>query len=553
MLLIAADHTARGKLAVGSDPHGRRGPLHPARPAPDLPRRPGVDGVLASADVLEELALLGALDGRLAVGTMNRGGIAGARWELDDRLTAYDAEHVVVLGLDGGKTLLRIDPTDPGVAAHPGAGRPRRHRSSPTRASWPWSSRFRTARAPTEGSSSTRPRTRSSAPSRSPAASGSSSAHTWLKVPATADPARVAAATTCPILLLGGDAGRTHERVFGAWERALAVPNIRGLVPGRALLYPRGAQRSRGRRRAAPLVHPSESHPVEETAVSNHHRAGTLSSADTLVTVTPEQAGWTYCGLEVFDLGTVAPVSRVLDGDRGRARAPVGARRRRHRRRRAAHALQGGTASSTRSRTGSTCRSASEVTLSAAPGEVALCTARATERHPVHVTAAADVPVEVRGGGRASRQVTNIATPDSFTGADRINVCEVLTPGGNVSSWPPHRHDGIGDCAPTNEEIYYFRMGRLDAPHGHPHGQGLFRVYTVDGSSDETVTVSTATCTSSARATTARRPPSRSTRCTSSTCSPARARSAPWPSATTPTTTGSARPGTTRGRTRGCR
>lgn len=58
-----------------------------------------------------------------------------------------------------------------------------------------------------------------------------------------------------------------------------------------------------------------------------------------------------------------------------------------------------------------------------------------------------------------------------------------------MSSWPPHRHDGIGDCAPNNEEIYYFRMGRLHEPHGHPHGQGLFRVYTVDGSSDETVTV----------------------------------------------------------------
>ena len=131
----------------------------------------------------------------------------------------------------------------------------------------------------------------------------------------------------------------------------------------------------------------------------------------------------------------------------------------------------------------------STVTISGAAGEVALCTARATERFPLCVTPAQDVSVEVRGGGRASRQVTNIATPDSFTGADRINVCEVLTPGGNVSSWPPHRHDGIGDCEPTNEEIYYFRMGRLDGPHGHPHGQGLFRVYTVDGSSDETVTV----------------------------------------------------------------
>jgi 5-deoxy-glucuronate isomerase len=99
------------------------------------------------------------------------------------------------------------------------------------------------------------------------------------------------------------------------------------------------------------------------------------------------------------------------------------------------------------------------------------------------------VSVEVRGGGRATRQVTNIATPDSFAGADRINVCEVITPGGNWSSWPPHRHDGIGDCPTTNEEIYYFRIGKEESLHGDPEGTGLFRVYTVDGGVDETVTI----------------------------------------------------------------
>lgn len=222
--------------------------------------------------------------------------------------------------------------------------------------------------------------------------------------------------------------------------------------------------------------------------MSNHHRAGTLAAADTLVTVAPEQAGWAYCGLEVFDLGAVTPVSRILEGTEG-VLVPLSARD--------VQVIVDGEAHTLRGRAGVFDAVSdwiylplgAEVTISADSGEVALCTALATERHPVRVTDAADVPVEVRGGGRASRQVTNIATPDSFTGAHRINVCEVLTPGGNVSSWPPHRHDGIGDCTPTNEEIYYFRMGRLDGPHGHPHGQGLFRVYTVDGSSDETVTV----------------------------------------------------------------
>ncbi|MEO5610467.1 MAG: deoxyribose-phosphate aldolase [Ornithinibacter sp.] len=256
MLLLAADHTARGKLAIGSDPMAasdRRSLLERLLTGLADPR---VDGVLGSADVLEELALLGALDGRLAIGTMNRGGIAGALWELDDRVTAYDVEHVVSLGLDGGKTLLRIEATDPGVprtletvaritSALADAGTMALIEPLPYR------------RRPDGGveldpSEDALIRTVAIA-----GGLGSSSAHTWLKVPATADPARVAATTTCPILLLGGDAGREHDRVFAGWERALQVHNIRGLVPGRALLYPEVLSVREAVDRAATLVHPS--------------------------------------------------------------------------------------------------------------------------------------------------------------------------------------------------------------------------------------------------------------------------------------------------------
>lgn len=265
MLLLAADHTSRGKLAIGSDP------LAAADRHSLLDRLvtgladPRVDGVLGSADVLEELALLGALDGRLAVGTMNRGGIAGAQWQLDDRLTAYDPEHVLALGLDGGKALLRVEPTDPGVA-----------RTLETVA------RFTTALADAGTMVLLEPlpyRKRADGgveldPSEDAlirvvaiaSGLGSSSAHTWLKIPATAEPARVAAATTCPILLLGGDAGQEHERVFDAWERALQVSNVRGLVPGRALLYPEVLSVADAVGRAARLVHPSAPRTVEETS-----------------------------------------------------------------------------------------------------------------------------------------------------------------------------------------------------------------------------------------------------------------------------------------------
>ena len=130
-----------------------------------------------------------------------------------------------------------------------------------------------------------------------------------------------------------------------------------------------------------------------------------------------------------------------------------------------------------------------DVTITGNSGEVAICTARASKAFPMYYGQASSVPVEVRGAGQSTRQVTNYATPDSFHDAHKINVCEVITPGGNWSSWPPHRHDGIGDCTTTNEEIYYFRIGRGDSLHGDPSGQGLFHVYTVDGSHDETLTI----------------------------------------------------------------
>lgn len=263
MLLLVADHTSRGKLAIGSDPMAaadRHSLLDRLVTGLADPR---VDGVLGSADVLEELALLGALEGRLAVGTMNRGGIVGTHWELDDRFTAYDPEHVASLGLDGGKTLLRVEPTDPGV--------PRTLEAV---------ARFTTALADAGTMALIEPLPYRKRPDGGvdldpsedalirmvaiASGLGSSSAHTWLKIPATTDPARVASATTCPILLLGGDAGRQHERVFDAWKRALDVPTIRGLVPGRALLYPELLSVSDAVDRAGQLVHPTATTPVQE-------------------------------------------------------------------------------------------------------------------------------------------------------------------------------------------------------------------------------------------------------------------------------------------------
>jgi hypothetical protein len=116
LFIVAADHTARGMLGVPGEPFAmadRRRTLESLMCALSFPE---VDGVLASADIMEDLAVLGALDDKLAFGTMNRGGIMGASWELDDRMTAYSAATIQANGLDGGKVLLRLADDDAGTA-----------------------------------------------------------------------------------------------------------------------------------------------------------------------------------------------------------------------------------------------------------------------------------------------------------------------------------------------------------------------------------------------------------------------------------------------------
>ena len=116
LVIVAADHPARGTLRAG------RKRFAMADRADLLERlcvalgRPGVGGVLGTADVLEDLLLLGALEGKVVIGSMNRGGLAETVFELDDRFTGYDAAAIARMGFDGGKMLLRIDPDDPATA-----------------------------------------------------------------------------------------------------------------------------------------------------------------------------------------------------------------------------------------------------------------------------------------------------------------------------------------------------------------------------------------------------------------------------------------------------
>lgn len=236
LLLVAADHPARAILGAGEDPLAiadRRSLLDRILIALE---NPAVDGLLATPDIVDDLLLLGALDEKIVIGSMNRTGLTGSTWELDDRFNCYDTPGVVEANLDGGKMLMRIDLTDPGSNSTMEACA--RAVSALSRAGVmamiePLPTFHQAGRA--HISTDTEDLVRAISVAN---ALGTSSARTWLKLPAVEDMERVMAATTLPTLLLGGDPGADADRVFSLWRRALALPQVRGLVAGRTILYP---------------------------------------------------------------------------------------------------------------------------------------------------------------------------------------------------------------------------------------------------------------------------------------------------------------------------
>ncbi len=235
-MLVAADHPARGALRAGDLPLAmadRWGLLQRLCVALS---RPGVDGVLATADILEDLLLLGALEGKVVIGSMNRGGLAGTCFEIDDRFTGYDAEAIDRSAFQGGKMLLRIDPEDPATArtleACANAVSALAHRSLLAIVE-PFISHRVDGRVRNDLTTEAVIRSATVA-----SGLGSTSAHTWLKLPVVDDMTDALAATTLPVLLLGGEVGSDQRAQFAQWSQALASPQVKGMVVGRTLLYP---------------------------------------------------------------------------------------------------------------------------------------------------------------------------------------------------------------------------------------------------------------------------------------------------------------------------
>jgi 5-deoxy-glucuronate isomerase len=212
-----------------------------------------------------------------------------------------------------------------------------------------------------------------------------------------------------------------------------------------------------------------------------HFPAGAAADGGDQVLVTPETAGWQYVGLRVLRLGpgqsrelvtgtaeiAVLPLSGgcVLECDGRRFE------------------LQGRASVFDRVTDFAYVPRDAEVRVTApAGGEFALPMAEASRRLEVVYGAAQDVPVEVRGAGHSTRQINNFMSPTAFPASDRLTAVEVLTPEGNWSSYPPHKHDEASECEAILEEIYYFRIRG-------EHGFGVHKTYAADGAFDVTVTV----------------------------------------------------------------
>ncbi|MGV0745656.1 Cgl0159 family (beta/alpha)8-fold protein [Mycolicibacterium sp. XJ870] len=235
LMIVAADHPARGALAVGSRPTAMNSRTDLLDRLCTALADPGVDGVLATADILDDLLLLGALEDKVVFSSFNRGGLAGSSFELDDRMTGASAASTAAARMNGGKMLCRIDLDDAGTVST---------LTACARAVDELAAHGLIAMLEPFMSSRVDGKVRNDLTPDAVIKSvhisqglGSTSAYTWMKLPVVPEMDRVMESTTMPTLLLGGDPTDPDE-AFASWEKALALPSVRGLIVGRTLLYP---------------------------------------------------------------------------------------------------------------------------------------------------------------------------------------------------------------------------------------------------------------------------------------------------------------------------
>jgi hypothetical protein len=236
-----------------NSPGSGRSGIAARRILPRCSRRAPAGRWSPATGVIEDLALLGVLDGKVAVGSMNRGGLRGAVFEMDDRFTGYDVASIAESQLDAAKLLVRVNLNDGATART--LEEAARAVSASARAKIPimlepFMSDWVDGQVANDISADAVITSIAIA-----SGLGSTSAYTWLKLPVTDDMERVMEAATLPTLLLGGDPGTAPEATYASWARAVALPGVHGLVVGRTLLYPQDDDVAAAVDTAAALVH----------------------------------------------------------------------------------------------------------------------------------------------------------------------------------------------------------------------------------------------------------------------------------------------------------
>ena len=245
--LLAADHPARRVTRVGDDPLAMANRHDYLARVVRVLSNDAVDGVMATMDLLEELLLLhdlcehaggeGFLHRKALIASLNRGGLAGAQWEMDDPLTGASPQSCKEWDLDGAKLLLRVCDEDPGslktllacadcITQLNALGLPTFLEPLPVVRANEGYQVIKEADALTRlvGVAS---------------ALGDSSRYLWLKLPYCDRYERVAGATTLPVLLLGGEAVGDAKRLLEHIAAGMAAgANVRGTLIGRNVLYP---------------------------------------------------------------------------------------------------------------------------------------------------------------------------------------------------------------------------------------------------------------------------------------------------------------------------
>ncbi len=264
LVLAAIDHPARGVTKILGDDLAMGDRHQFLGRARRVLEDPLLDGVLGSTDILEELLILSSierertgksfLDNRVLVGSMNRGGLAGTTFEMEDTFTGISAARLAALRCDAGKMLYRLDPQDPAsgrtiTACANAINELREHGIAA----------FVEPLPVTKKDSGYENRKDSASLLRQcgiASGLGDSSAHVWLKIPYCDDMALICRSTTLPILLLGGPARESPVDTLRDFANGLAAgPRVRGAIIGRNLLFPGNADPLPMCRALTALVH----------------------------------------------------------------------------------------------------------------------------------------------------------------------------------------------------------------------------------------------------------------------------------------------------------